>query len=195
MNLTPLFEWGMKMFQLLDKKQLGEKEAAVLPLLVPFPMRYFIFDTYQLLISMEKMQEMLKNNGFSRKSACDAKRMLAHLQSVNAIKIKKQINGYFQELIFKTEGNTICCSSDIIESCFGRYKEIVNGNKAVGISDLCLCIAAMTGNSDNDSIRQAMEAISMKRVKEWRKDNICKTLFMEKMELNRKIERNNIRIL
>ena len=80
-----------------------------------------------------------------------------------------------------------------IESCFGKYKEIVKGNKTVGISDLCLCIAAMTGTNMNDpeKIKEAMENVKTKQVKEWKANNISKTLFAEKIELNKKIERIN----
>jgi hypothetical protein len=41
---------------------------------------------------------------------------------------------------------TVYCSSDMAESCFGKYKELVKNNKATGISDLSLSIAALLGN-------------------------------------------------
>ena len=96
---------------------------------------------------------------------------------------------YFADLICKAKGKTICCSSDIIESCFGKYKEIVHGNKSVGISYLSLCIAAMMGINDAEITNQAMEKIKVKQVNEWKTNNISKTLFAEKIELNKKIER------
>jgi hypothetical protein len=192
MNLKPLFEWGMKMIQLLHNNQLTEEEKAALSFIDP--LKEFIFDTYQLLVRLEKIQAMLKNNGFSKKYMNMAKRLFSGMNSANALKIKKQVNSYFNELTSKSEGKTICCSSDIIESCFGRYKEIVRGNKSVGISDLCLCIAAMMGNNDPDRINQAMETVSMRKAKEWKKNNICKTLFAEKVEMNKLIERNYITI-
>ena len=61
----------------------------------------------------------------------------------------------------------------------------------VQVSDLCLCIAAMTGINANasENIKEAMENCNTKQVKEWKANNICKTLFAEKRELNNKIER------
>jgi len=192
MNLTPLFEWGMKMIQLMHKNELTKEEKAALSFIEP--LKEFIYDTYRLLIRLEKIQTILKNYGFSKKYMNRAKRLFSGMNSANVLKVKKQIINYFNELTSKADGKTICCSSDIIESCFGRYKEIVKGNKSVGISDLCLCIAAMMGNFDSNRINQAMETVSMEKVKEWKKNNISKTLFAEKVEMNKKIERNYISV-
>ena len=184
MNFTPLFQWGIKMIILLDNNKLTQEEETALSFLKPY--RSFIFDTYQILIRLNNMQKFLKNNGFSDKNAKEAMSLFSDMNSNNSLKIKEQLEAYFADLSSKTEDNkTICCSSDIIESCFSRYKAIVKGNKSVGISDLCLCIAAMLGENNLDKTRCAMETVKMKRLKEWNAKNISKTLFAEKKELNK----------
>jgi hypothetical protein len=184
MNLTPLFEWGMKMLALLDNNQLREEEQTALSFLEPY--RAFVLDTYQLLIRLNKIQKFLKQNGFNDENATKAMSMLSDLNDDNALKVKKQLEDYFAELSSKAkESKTICCSSDIIESCFSRYKEIVKGNKSVGISDLCLCIAAMLGENNLDRTKHTMEMIKIKQVKDWKTKNVSKTLFAEKRELNK----------
>jgi len=193
MNLKPLFKWGTRMIHLLDNNEFtDDDEKAALFFLEP--LREFVIDTYQILIRLHKMQKILKNKGFDDNSAKEAMKIFSNMKSDNALKIRKQLDEYFTDLTSKAEGKTICCSSDIIESCFGKYKEVVKGNKTVGISDLCLCIAAMTGKNNLDEISQAMETISIKRVKEWKTKNITKTLFAEKIELNKIMERNYYRI-
>jgi hypothetical protein len=185
MNLTPLLEWGVKMIHLLDKNELTGDEKTVLSFLKP--LKGFIFDTYQVLIRLNDIQKLLKNKGFNDENFQKAISKFSDMKSINSLKIKKQVEEYLQDLTSKAAGKTICCSSDIIESCFGRYKEIVKGNKSVGISDLCLCIAAMTGkNNTND----AMETVSIKQLKEWKTKNVSKTLFAEKKELNKKVGRS-----
>ena len=89
----------------------------------------------------------------------------------------------------KAKGKTICCSSDIIESCFSKFKMISKGNKSVGISDLFLCIAAMLGHNNPNKTKESMELVSIKKLKEWKTKNISKTLFAEKIEINKKIDR------
>lgn len=186
MNLTPLFEWGMKMIILLDNNQLTQEEQTALSFLKPY--RAFIFDTYQILTGLNKMQKFLKNNGFNNKNAKVAMRLFSDMNSDNALKIKRQLKDYFVDLSSKTkESETLCCSSDIIESCFSRYKRIVKGNKSVGISDLSLCIAAMMGENSLEKTKHSMETIKTKQLKEWKTKNISKTLFAEKSELNRKV--------
>jgi len=190
MNLTPLFKWGMKMIVLPDGHQLTGDEKSALSFMEPY--RDFIFDTYHMLTTLNKIQQLLKNEGFNTKNRKEALSMLLTMKSDNALNVRNHVERYLKDLASLTKkGRTVCCSSDIIESCFSRYKEVVKGNKSVEISDLCLCIAAMLGDNifDEAKTAQAMEAISMKCVKDWKDTNVCKTLFAEKQELNRKIER------
>ena len=187
MNLLPLFEWGVKMINLLDKNQLNEHEKTTLSFLESS--RAFVIDTYLLLNSLCDIQTLLKVKGFNSVSKEEALSIVDSMKSGNALKIKEKLLDYFADLTCKAKGKTICCSSDIIESCFGKYKEIVHGNKSVGISDLSLCIAAMMGSNDPETTNQAMENKKMKHVIEWKTKNISKTLFAEKIELNKKTER------
>jgi hypothetical protein len=176
MNLTPLFEWGMKMIDLLDKKVLTEEEQTVLSFLESAPLRDFIRDTYRILSSLNQIQGILKSNGYNEETRKVAESIFSKLDGDNALKIRKQINSYFEDLTSKSGGKTLCCSSDIIESCFGKFKEIVKGNKTVGITDLSLCIAVMTGINTPESTMEAMESITMKKVKEWKTKNTAQTL-------------------
>jgi len=186
MNLTPLFEWGVKMIILLDNNQLTMEEQTALSFLKPY--RAFIFDTYQILIRLNKMQNFLKNNGFNNKNAKEAMCLFSDMNSDNSLKIKELLKLYFADLSFKAkESKTICCSSDIIESCFSRYKRIVKGNKSVGISDLSLCIAAMMGENSLDKTKHSMETIKTEQLKDWKTKNVSKTIFAEKRELNKKV--------
>lgn len=189
MNLTPLFKWGMKMIYLLDKNELNKEEETALSFLESY--RAFIFDSYQLLTKLETIQKLLKSNGFNTKTAKESVALFSEINSDNALKIKIQLAAYLADLSSKTKRNkTICCSSDIIESCFGRYKELVKGNKSVGISDLCLCIAAMLGENNQEKTKYAMEAINVQQVKTWKTKNISKTLVAERRELNKIIDRS-----
>lgn len=188
MNLTPLFEWGRKMLHLLDNNELTDEEKNALSFLESF--REFISDTYRILTALNHIQTILKSQGYSDKSKNEAMSLFTDLKSDNWLKIKKQLDLYFNDLTTKSKGKTICCSSDIIESCFGKYKEIVRGNKTAGITDLSLCIAAMMGINDAEKTAEAMETVSIKKVKEWKSQNIAKTLFAEKTELNKIVERN-----
>jgi hypothetical protein len=189
MNLMPLFKWGVKMINNIDNNVLTEEEKTILSFLEP--MRDFIFDTYQILICLNNIQKSFKNKGFNETTAKDAISAISKIESANSLKIKELLYKYIEDLRTKAkEKESICCSSDIIESCFGKYKEIVKGNKTVGISDLSLCIAAIMGLNNPDKTKKAMETVSMKQVKEWKTKRISKTLFAEKLELNKNRTKN-----
>ena len=187
MNLMPLFDWGIKMLYLMEMSHLTEEEKTVLSFLEP--LKEFIFDTYQILALLNNIQKLLKNKGFSDETAQKAILMFSTLKSENSLKISKQVEEYFADLSSKAEEKTICCSSDIIESCFGKIKSIVKGNKSVGISDLSLCIAAMLGQNNPEKTKESMETISIEKLNEWKRENISKTLFAEKIEMNKIIDR------
>ena len=184
-----MFEWGVKMIHLLENSnELTEKELEELSFL--HSCRSFVFDTYQILIRLNEIQKLFKNEGFNDKNAQQALSLFSEVKSNNWLKIKELLLVYFADLSSKAKGETICCSSDILESCFGKYKEIVKGNKSVGISDLCLCIATMLGKNDRAKTKQTMESVSIEQIKDWKKKNTSKTLFAEKQNMNKKIERN-----
>jgi len=183
MNLTPIFKWGSKMIDLLETNNLTNEEKEKLIFLIQY--KDFILQTYEILTVTNKIQEIIKNNAFSKSSIKKSLKLFKSLEFDNAITIKSLIAEYFNIIKKKTKNRKrVICSSDIIESCFGKYKELVKNNKTVGISDMSLCISAMLG--DNTDIKYVFEKISMKNVKEWKKNNIGDTLLKQKRNLLKK---------
>jgi hypothetical protein len=142
--------------------------------------------TNALLNTLNQIQKTIKEGGFSKKNA----KMCIHLDTLkesNSLKIKKMIIEYFHNSKLKMgKYKTIPCSSDIVESCFGKYKELVKINKTVIISDLSLYISALTGYGLED-MKSNFERLRTKDVTEWKKKNIGETLFNEKKKLLKKV--------
>jgi hypothetical protein len=93
MNLTPLFKWGMTMIHLLDKNELTQEEKATLSFLKP--LKELIFDTYRILIRLNKIQKLLKNEGFNEQSVEKAMSLFLNMKSDNSLKIKETIRDLF----------------------------------------------------------------------------------------------------
>jgi len=183
MNLYPVFSWGVKMLKLLETDRLTDEEKTILSFLHDY--RDFIIETHKLIEILNSIQKLIKNNGFNKQNINMALQSLDFLNDNNAVKVKKLVKEY----LFCTElkmGNfaNILCSSDIIESCFGKYKELTKSNKTVGITDLSLCLSAMMCKN-TEKIKNDFERIKTKDVKNWKNENISKTLFAEKMELSK----------
>jgi len=69
----------------------------------------------------------------------------------------------------------ISCSSDIIESSFGKYKNYISDNPMIGITNLSLSLSAFTCQLTENEIKKALEKIKIVDINEWSKDNIGQT--------------------
>lgn len=185
MNLSPLFHWGNRILKLLDEKQLNESEEEKVGFVNQY--RELITQTNHLLGMINKIQKTLKNEGLSKDTSCQCIKLLEDIKDERGLKVVAMIEAYFEETLQKmSEQETILCSSDIIESSFGKYKSIVKANKSVGITDLCLCIPCLMSDSSLDNIQQAMRNIKTKQIKDWKDKNIGETLYAKRNTLFKK---------
>jgi hypothetical protein len=179
MNLGPLFNWGNKMVNLLEKGLLNQQEREKVSFIVEH--KNFIRQTHALLGILNKVQKKLKIEGFNQETVAQCREMLKNISGSKGTLIAIMINQYFDQTLKKMEKEkTIFCSSDIIESCFGKYKSIVKANKTVGITDLCLCISSLLSQNDLELTKQAMSNIKTVHIKEWKKKNIGETLYQKR---------------
>lgn len=185
MNLTPLFNWGSRILDILDNKKLGEDEKEKVAFVLGY--RTIILQTQQLLLALKSVQQILKT-----KHLCPAtiKKCLAKLNKITDVqgeKVVEMIKDYFKNTLQKLpESKIILCSSDIIESCFGKYKEVVKSNKSVGITDLCLTISCLTSSNDAEQLKKTMETVKVKQIKKWRDENIGESLLAKRNKLFKK---------
>lgn len=185
MNLTPLFHWGNRILKLLDQKQLNESKEEKVGFVNQF--RELITQTNDLLGIINKIQKILKDNGFSENTSRQCMKLLEDIKDERGKKVKIMIETYFEEMLQKmSDQETIICSSDIIESYFGKYKSIVKANKSVGITDLCLCISCLMSDSSLIQTQDAMLKIKTKHINDWRDKNIGETLYAKRNALFKK---------
>jgi len=185
MNLTPLFNWGSKMINLLDNNQLSEDEREKVAFVNDY--RELIYHTNLLLGTLNKIQQLLKNKGFNKETMNQSIKLLENHNDERSIKVREKVCKYFYETYQKMgKQTTILCSSDIIESCFGKYKSIVKANKTVGITDLCLCISCLMGETNFEQTKQSMTKIKTAQIKDWKDKNIGMTLYQKRNTLYKK---------
>jgi hypothetical protein len=174
------------MLKFIEKGHLSELEQEKVKFVLDHS--EFIQNTYAILQILNKIQQLLKTKGFNEKTIEQAKLDLAKVKSGNVEKIVIQVNQYFEQTLEKVnQGATILCSSDILESCFGKYKQMVRDNKTVGITDLCLCISAFLGEQNNtDKIQNAMTVVKKSDIEQWKTKNIGETLYEKRCTLFKK---------
>ena len=131
-----------------------------------------------------EIEKILKHKGMTKATIRACKKALDTLGCQKGELFKSNIKKYFKsirELMPTTK--TILCSSDIIESTFGKYKNYVSSNPMACLTNLSLSIAAFTSSLHRDEINLALENTKIKDIDNWTKDNIGQSLFKKRMDL------------
>lgn len=183
MNLRPISDWGIAVLNLLDRpgnQFKDEKENLVWV----ESYRSLITELAQLNKMINTIQLKLKNNGLSKGTVEVCQNILEEGRTKRLQRFKQSMNLYFQQTMDSLEGiDQALCSSDILESSFGKYKNYLQANPMVGITNLCLSIPAFTGNLGREGLLEAFESTKVENIENWTKSNIGKTTLAKRMEV------------
>ena len=97
----------------------------------------------------------------------------------------QKIEAYFIEglaLLKKLDLPRIICTSDIIESMFGKYKGRVRKG-SLSVTDDCLNIANFTEGFSRIETKKAMEEVKIVDIIKWRKENCKDSLRAKKQKM------------
>jgi len=186
LNIDILTGWSMKVLTALKKDDLTKEEKELLQWVAD--KKSFIEEMSQIIEIIEDVSIILKNNGLSK----DTKRKcLQVLKKCKKTSRQKQFKELFKDYLntnaalIKKQSKTIMCSSDIVESTFGKYKNEISKNPMNGITDLALIIPAFTSNLLDDEIKNAIDSCTCKMLKEWKTEYLCDSLSVKrKIALN-----------
>lgn len=176
MNLDILSKWGMKALNCLAATEADSKEYAKLHWLLKY--EKFITELNSINQAIAQIQIILKFKGLSKQTIKQTGKIL------DKLKIDNQRIRYFQIELRKyleltnaqlPDEKNILCTSDIIESSFGKYKNYLAQNTMIGITNLSLCLAAFTNNLDAVELKEGLEKTTINDLKNWTKDYIGET--------------------
>ncbi len=181
MNLKPIFEWGMAILKMLESETSNASEKEKMLFIKDY--EPLIRQTQQLIEIGNHIQEILKTKGLSKKTKTDCLNLFDQVSDNRTLKFKDMINAFLSEMIKAVEeSNKILCSSDILESSFGKYKNYISDNISVGITDLSLAIPAFGSKLEQEEIKKAMEGVKVNQIKEWSNINIGNTQTKKRRE-------------
>lgn len=63
----------------------------------------------------------------------------------------------------------------MIESLFGKFKQIEKNHASEGLTSLVLALPALVGKLSEEMVKKAMENVSMKQVEKWVKEHLGST--------------------
>jgi len=166
LNLDELFVWAQKIRRFLQAPPQGQ-EQFVQHLEWINDYKQLIDELSQVLEALAKIKKQLKTFGVSQESSLQVNAILNQAQldpilsqSIKAycLSITEQIMGY----------SKVICSSDIIESYFGKFKN----HSQVSISHRILSVVNYSKVNQEQEIKKAMQTIKIINIAEWKQLNL-----------------------
>jgi hypothetical protein len=165
-NIFPCITWANSC---LDKwNTLDEKVQESLAFLRQH--QGFIEDLVQIGTIFKSVCKTLKTEGFGVKQK---ETILAELSKIkaagNTIIFIQNVKDYLENLSQKRNElsqDHLLCSSDIIESYFGKFKYKTNPNSRSGLTEFIFTMANFSGNFSENEIKNALEQIKIKDLKQ-----------------------------
>jgi hypothetical protein len=74
-------------------------------------------------------------------------------------------------------GKCLLGCSEILESAFGKFKQLEKCHANAGLTSLVLSLPSFLGNISESLVKMAMEQISIDKVKDWVKTNLGSTFW------------------
>lgn len=178
MNLDELVGWGKNILDAF-KNESDKKNVKLLK-------KFAWVKDYEAMIL--EISELLLVAGIARhkiRTECITKDTYRELEKeFFALKIGHSTCQFVGELldfiekfaVDMKEGEIFLGSSEILESLFGKLKNLINEDSKRGFTPFALSAAACLGKLDVNVVQQAIETVSDKQVKEWCLANIGETL-------------------
>lgn len=184
-NIRPVATWAIKALRFLDSPEAGlpEKKREKEELEWLNAHRDLVGELFQLSTAINRVEKVLKHKGLSADTLKSTNATLNQLDITGASAFKdrfiKELAGSLQLL---PEHKNIVCTSDILESAFGKYKNYLSHNPMAGVTRLVLVIAAFCSPLDHNHLKICLENTTMKQVHHWVEINIGPTLFKKRNE-------------
>ena len=181
LNIDILSDWCIKVLIALEKNNLSQQERELLQWV--YDKKDFIQEMDQIIRLIEELSVVLKYNGLNKKTAKECTQIMKSCKRTTRQKqFKIMFNEYLENntAIITKRNETLLCSSDVIESTFGKYKNVLNKNPMSGITDLALIIPAFTSTFEELEIKEAIDTCTCKMIKEWGEKNLCESLSVKR---------------
>jgi hypothetical protein len=184
-NLRPVAEYGCQVLRYLDRPSApGQGDATfreAMAWIVPY--RAFFEEMREVSTLVCEIERYVKQHGLSSATLEQCCQELPSAEFPKARSFKFDIVLYCHTtLTLTTTMSELVCTSDILESAFGKYKNYVSCNPMAGITDLALGIAAFTCSLSAQEIQEALEHTTQEDVKTWSDRHIGPTVLKKRRE-------------
>lgn len=128
----------------------------------------------QMQLVIDTVNDFVRNNSHYRGSATVLSRQLRRLPLASpAATLRDELVAFVRQESQKTKkGERLPGSTEVLESAFGKQKQIEGSQSKGGFTGLVLALPALLGTITVDSIRAALEFAKTADVIRWIKDNV-----------------------
>jgi hypothetical protein len=176
-NIDTTAKWGINILKCLTKKSLGIEKALEKIIWID-KYKGLIQELFNLNQVVCGIQKILKTKGLSEITAKKCAKLLKTLTFDRGKIFSEKIKQYFKDsLDLLPNIKNILCSSDILESAFGKYKNYISNNPMAGVTNLALCLVAFTASFENQEIIEALENTPIQKIIDWSKNEIGQSIF------------------
>lgn len=173
-NIFPCVNWAKKMLQNWEDLPSDVQEE----ILFLKAKEEFITGLIQVEKIFKTVCKKLKNHGFGQSQKKELFADLAEIQTeiwnglqANAIIFMENVKAYLENLDTKRKAlneDFLLCSSDIIESYFGKFKAKINPNSRSGLTEFIFTIATFGKTFSIQEAQNALESIKCKQLQQYR---------------------------
>ena len=189
MNIDRLVVWGERMLAFLDNPLRASPEG-VDPAQIEVKygwLRAFrqpLRQWGELLAIVTTTEDFVRTHGFYRHGHVDLEQQLAGLaQSARGKRVRHQLLGFVREQSFKAKAHErLVGSSEVLESVFGRFKQLEHEQVKSGFTGLLLSLAALVSTTTPEVIQMALEKVRTKEVVAWCKKTLGQSIQAQRRE-------------
>lgn len=182
MDVGYLIRWRSKISEIKEKGHLDSvKEERYQKYFGWLPEYKSITDIFEFMAgTVDFVKGILRKFGLSRETFLYIKMFFetsdATVNERLSLFVKKVVVSVEEECKKLDEGQILICSTEVLESVFGKFKAVINSGHQ-GITSNILGIATLVGpKRTREEVKEAMEGCSVKTLKKWVADKIGTTL-------------------
>jgi hypothetical protein len=184
-NLLPLAAYGQHILTYLERSHRSTHNNDAFREAITWVREYRAFFAEMLEIASVvcEVERLVKQHGLSPETLEGCCQHLSRLSTAKGLHFKFDILVYFHMVLaLPNMRETLLCTSDILESAFGKYKTYLSNNPMAGITDLALCIAAFTCSLAPHAITEALEYSREQDVAQWTRVFLGSTLLKQRQQ-------------
>ena len=196
MNVDKLVKWAIEKLIFLDQQQIEPSQQfdqqqlnVKLGWLTEY--RAALSEWQEMLQIVKTGESFIKFNGLYRDchiDLMDVEGFDAHRERTK--RVREQLLGFIAQESQKAKSNErLLGSSEVIESVIGKLKNLEQDQSKSGFTGLLLSLAAIVSKTTQDVVHKAMETVPTKKVHEWFRTNIGKSVQSKRKEVSSSVKK------